>query len=277
MISGPDHFMCDGCSYSPQAFAHDPVYINSTRPLMYFCASLLPIGYIIGLIFTHKTHKDIIDKGQHLADQTVIDFRNYERNEKKQKSVEDTNETEVLNNATSAHGVEEGAPVWSKTRCIIILLICIGLTTLVSETISKVLEHATHQIGLSQRFAGASIVTLVPDIPELINAVRFALDDNIALSFELGYSNGIQIAMIQVPFVVFMSGLVINPSKEKQGEKIFSMIFSNIDIYCILMAVIIITYASNDGRTNYFTGAMFIMFYACMLAGFYFVPDAINY
>ena len=47
---------CGNCQITTPHPTTDPIYLTSTRPLMYFCAMALVLTYIIGLIFTFKTH-----------------------------------------------------------------------------------------------------------------------------------------------------------------------------------------------------------------------------
>lgn len=49
---------CTECSYQ-EATKEGSVYNDLARPLSWFCACLLPIAYIIGCLFTLKTHSCI--------------------------------------------------------------------------------------------------------------------------------------------------------------------------------------------------------------------------
>jgi Ca2+/H+ antiporter len=90
----------------------DPVYVKSIRPLTYglkpsspltflsyLIAGLLPCAYFIGLLFTLKTHADIYNP------------------------VDDGGGTG-----------EHDAPEWSRSVCIVILIISTGLLALVRQS-----------------------------------------------------------------------------------------------------------------------------------------------
>ncbi|KAI3639606.1 hypothetical protein MIR68_002300 [Amoeboaphelidium protococcarum] len=48
---------CSGCTYElPHNPNQDPLYVNKVKPLMYFCAAALPSAYLVGLLFTLRTH-----------------------------------------------------------------------------------------------------------------------------------------------------------------------------------------------------------------------------
>eukprot|EP01103_Thecamoeba_quadrilineata_P018943 TRINITY_DN7485_c0_g1_i1.p1 TRINITY_DN7485_c0_g1~~TRINITY_DN7485_c0_g1_i1.p1 ORF type:complete len:478 (-),score=24.82 TRINITY_DN7485_c0_g1_i1:1-1434(-) len=64
-------FSARECSWQPGNFDEDPIYIHNTRPLMYCCASLLPFGYVAGLIFTFKTHSHLISHPKEECEEAV--------------------------------------------------------------------------------------------------------------------------------------------------------------------------------------------------------------
>ena len=55
---------------------------------------------------------------------------------------------------------------------------------------------------MRKRFAGLTIIAIAPAIVEIVNAVRFALKDDITLSFEIGMAAAVQTAMVQIPALV---------------------------------------------------------------------------
>ncbi|KAK9766049.1 hypothetical protein K7432_005147 [Basidiobolus ranarum] len=55
-IGSESNWACQQCSYNQLHPTRDPFYNNSAKPLMYICAAILPLAYLIGLWFTLKTH-----------------------------------------------------------------------------------------------------------------------------------------------------------------------------------------------------------------------------
>ncbi len=55
---------CAQCEYLEIDLDNDPVYTGGARPLMYAVSVVLPLAYIVGLIFTLKTHSYIFEKKQ---------------------------------------------------------------------------------------------------------------------------------------------------------------------------------------------------------------------
>ncbi|KAI8144801.1 Sodium/calcium exchanger protein-domain-containing protein [Fennellomyces sp. T-0311] len=53
---------CSRCYYDQMNPTIDPVYQNSVKPLMWFCAAILPSAYVIGIVFSLHTHVDMVWK-----------------------------------------------------------------------------------------------------------------------------------------------------------------------------------------------------------------------
>jgi Ca2+:H+ antiporter len=120
----------------------------------------------------------------------------------------------------------------------------------------------------NQEFFGLTFLAIVPSLAEFFNAVRFAAEDNITLSLEIGLVSAVQVALIQMPVLVIMSAIW-------QGEDpatTFTLVFPLMDLICIIFAVIALNYISIDGRCNYFIGSALLIIYVIMVASFYFVP-----
>jgi Ca2+/H+ antiporter len=112
---------------------------------------------------------------------------------------------------------------------------------------------------------------------EYVNAVQFALHNNVALSIEIGSSGAIQIAMIQMPLLVVVSVLIGNQyvsvvgcdrvevevecrwcDGARSGATAFTLIFSLLEVGSVIFAVIIVNYLSIEGRSNYFLGSALV-------------------
>jgi Ca2+:H+ antiporter len=242
IVYGGYSFTCDTCTvnsitmkqecqdcYFGRAIDYDksPVYIHSVRPLMYACAAILPLAYLIGLLFTLKTHSYI--------------FENIESDEKE-------------------------APTWGKLKSAIILGISITLFSIVSEGLVAVLNPAIASLGINQTFAGLTVMALLPSCAEYVNAISFALHNQIALSLEIGTSSAVQISLIMMPILVAFSAAVNHLSSGNS----FILVFPLFSVFAIIMSVIIINYISIEGSTNYFKGSALVIVYLLFAVAFYY-------
>eukprot|EP00051_Salpingoeca_urceolata_P017462 m.237849 g.237849 ORF g.237849 m.237849 type:complete len:857 (+) comp18961_c1_seq1:198-2768(+) len=157
---------CMQCHRQESYFWDDPVYLERTRPLVFGCASLLPVAYIVGLIFTLSTHS-----------------------------------AEIYSESPDAsHGA-----VWSRRLSSVILLVATVLMGAVAESLVDTIQDVISSLGVSEIFIGASVIALIPDIAEVVNGIQFARQNNIALSIEVGSSIAVQVCLIQMPVLVLLS------------------------------------------------------------------------
>jgi Ca2+:H+ antiporter len=122
---------------------------------------------------------------------------------------------------------------------------------------------------MSQRFAGLTIIAIMPNIAEVVNAMIFAYNNNITLAMEIGSVSAIQVSLIQMPFLVMLSYVLFIDD----ASSAFALIFPPLDVFAVFVAVIILAYIVIDGRCNYFEGSALVLVYIVLIAAFYFQPN----
>jgi Ca2+:H+ antiporter len=102
-------------------------------------AAILPVSYLVGLLFTLKTHAHIFSNAA----------------------------------ADEGEGGDDGhdAPPWSKLKAIIILAVSIVLFSLVAEELVKAIEPTLEALNIGQTFAGVTVLALVPSSAEVLHPV----------------------------------------------------------------------------------------------------------
>jgi Ca2+:H+ antiporter len=100
-------------------------------------------------------------------------------------------------------------------------------------------------MGLNQDFVGLTIIAFVPAFTEFVGTsllylslslflsllhtstiacIKFALQDNIALSIEVATSYSVQISLVQMPLLVFFSAF--------SGSD-FKLLFRSLDVFAV--------------------------------------------
>jgi Ca2+:H+ antiporter len=156
----------------------------------YFSAGVLPLAYIIGLLFTFRTHSHIFEDVGTKGGQQKANGSN----------------KKIVNNAEEDD--ESQAPEWSIPFSCIFMLISTLLYALIAENIVHELEDTISALKIHQAFLGLTFIALVPAITQIINAIKFALHDQIALSVQIGSASAIQISLIQIPVLIVMSAII---------------------------------------------------------------------
>eukprot|EP01105_Mastigella_eilhardi_P019358 TRINITY_DN4548_c0_g1_i1.p1 TRINITY_DN4548_c0_g1~~TRINITY_DN4548_c0_g1_i1.p1 ORF type:complete len:629 (+),score=146.14 TRINITY_DN4548_c0_g1_i1:58-1887(+) len=151
---------CQGCKYEEDQDAGS-VYKTKAVPLAYLCAAILPFAYVVGCLFTLKTHSYLYGKEYFEA--------HYPSHE--DEKIEDE------------HG--GSAVTWSRLTSLIVLAVCIVVYTAVADIITESVEPMLSAVGISEDFIGVTFIAIVPNLAEYVNAVQFALQADLDLSLEV--------------------------------------------------------------------------------------------
>ncbi|XP_075711218.1 uncharacterized protein LOC142747990 [Rhinoderma darwinii] len=229
--NGTDKYICQNCQTELMG-QNGTAFYSDIKPLVYTVSILLPAAYVIGLIFTLKTHSHIYDI--HISDCHVP-------------------------------GHHHSAVVhWSRWRAVVIL---IGSTLLMSACADLATEHISpilKETTVSQYFIGVTVLALIPELPEIVNGIQFALLNNLSLSIEIGSCIAVQVCMLQIPILVLFS--VFYPTG-------FTLVFSDLHLWASMFSVILMNYIFMDGKCDYFQGTVLVMVYLILLAMYFFAPS----
>ena len=131
-------------------------------------AVVLAIIYILGLVFSLRTHKDLFDASDEMKS---------------------THEKVTMSVRLAAA----------------ILLLSIVVVSIESEFLVTGIEEAALTIGITQTFIGIVVIAIITNIAEKATAIHFALEDKLDVSIEIGLSSAIQIALFVVPILILIS------------------------------------------------------------------------
>ncbi|PWA18287.1 hypothetical protein CCH79_00017809, partial [Gambusia affinis] len=211
--NGTVPFTCKDCHYE-MVGSFFPAFFGLTkkcfsRPLVYTISILLPASYLIGLIFTLKTHAHIYDI--HVSD---------------------------------GHGGQaHGHPVvhWSRWKALAVLIFATVLMACCADLCTVNIEPILSHSSISQYFIGVSVLAMVPELPEIVNGIQFALQNNISLSLEVGSCIAVQVCMIQIPLLVLFNAFY---------DVGFVLVFSDIHLWASIFSVILVNYIFMDGKVR---------------------------
>ncbi|PIA17629.1 hypothetical protein COEREDRAFT_91701 [Coemansia reversa NRRL 1564] len=210
----------------------------------------------------------------------------------------------------AADGGEHGghdAPNWSKTKSAFILCSCTVIFSLVAEVLVDTVDVVIQGLGIKEKYIGLTLFALVPNVTEFLNAIAFAMQNNIALSIEISNAYTVQVALLQIPILVFFSAFygvpdfVKHPSADglramfahwastpsafrsvsgppeahlptDPSSYVFALLFPRWDLISILFCVFLLTYMLIEGKANYFKGSILCLSYCVWMVGYAFEP-----
>ncbi|XP_038595121.1 cation/H+ exchanger protein 1 isoform X1 [Micropterus salmoides] len=239
-------FICKDCHYD-LSHADPHLILSQIEPLVYTVSVLLPAAYLIGLIFTLKTHSHIYDihisdgQGGHAHGQYV-------------------QEGTSTYHPTAGHHVVH----WSRWRALAVLIGATVLMACCADLSTENIEPMLTHYSISQYFIGVTVLAMVPELPEIVNGIQFALQNNISLSLEVGSCIAVQVCMIQIPLLVLFNAFY---------DVGFVLVFSDIHLWSSIFSVILVNYIFMDGKCDYFQGTALVVVYFILLALYFFAPS----
>jgi Ca2+:H+ antiporter len=96
-----------------------------------------------------------------------------------------------------------------------------------------------------------------------MNAVRFAKNDLMDLSFGIAVGASTQVALFVAPVLVFLGYLIGQP---------MDLHFTFFEIVAIVLAVAIVSRLTSDGQCHWMEGVMLMAVYLMFAIGFFFLP-----
>lgn len=234
-------FQCKHCRYTVKMPDGTDFYHDNVQPIVISVAVLLPVAYVIGLFYSLFTHAQVLD--DHFK------------------------EKQSLGNVTTSQGSghhPQPVVLWGRLKSVVILLVFTVAMAFSAEVAINSLEDIIKGSRITETFIGVTVIAVVPEIPEIINGIQFALKNNINLSLEIGSSIAVQVCLLQIPVLVVIDW--IYPLS-------FSLLFNDIHLWSVILSVIIMNYTFVDGKSDYFQGSMLCIVYLILLIVFFFAPE----
>ncbi|KAJ2717181.1 hypothetical protein H4R19_000125 [Coemansia spiralis] len=201
------------------------------------------------------------------------------------------------------HGGHD-APNWSKSKSAFILCACTVVFSLIAEVLVDTVDVVIQDVGIKEKYIGLTLFALVPNVTEFLNAIAFAIQGNIALSIEISNAYTVQVALLQIPILVFFSAfygvpdfatgpvaaldgvrgtlvrwlsapLAIASERHLPTEPeayVFALLFPRWDLIAILFCVFLLTYMLIEGKANYFKGSILCLSYSVWLVSYAYEP-----
>jgi Ca2+:H+ antiporter len=163
-----------------------------------------------------------------------------------------------------AERAEASATAWSLPRSLIVLAIATALTAIVSEILVHSLDAFAHAVGLSEFFIAAVIVAIVGNAAEHGGAIVIAHAGKMKLASEIAISSSAQVGLLVTPAVVLLSLLFSHH---------LPLTFRWEEMLAMAVAVILTIVMVRDGVSRKREGAILLLAYAGVVAGFLIAGD----
>ena len=152
----------------PALFTHtvDPTLLNTRyEGLSIFVAVVMIIIYILSLIFSFNTHKDIYSNSDE----------------------------------------SNGSAKWSLKKAISILVVSTVLIAVESEFLVNGIEPITQSLGWSEFFVGIILIPIIGNVAEHSTAIIMARKNKMDVALEIAIGSSLQIILFVAPILIFLS------------------------------------------------------------------------
>lgn len=156
-----------------------------------------------------------------------------------------------------------GVGTWSKRKSLLILLGATALVAWMSELLVGAVEHAAHDLGMTNVFIGVILVAIVGNAAEHSTAVMMAAKNHMDLAMNIAIGSSIQIALFVAPLLVFAGYLMGQP---------MDLVFSTFEVVAVAIAVAAVVLIAMDGESNWMEGVNLLAVYVILAIAFYFLP-----
>ncbi|MEW6038489.1 MAG: calcium/proton exchanger [Pseudomonadota bacterium] len=156
-----------------------------------------------------------------------------------------------------------GVGTWSRRKSVLILLVSTVFVAWMSELLVGAVEHAAHDLGMTNVFIGVILVAIVGNAAEHSTAVMMAAKNHMDLAMNIAIGSSIQIALFVAPLLVFAGYLMGQP---------MDLVFSTFEVVAVAIAVAAVVLIASDGESNWMEGVNLLAVYVILAIAFYFLP-----
>ncbi len=182
--------------------------------------------------------------------------------EKNSVAQDDEPENEDSNDAHSNQKEDENSQkqnhIYKNT---VYLLLITATIAFQADILVDSISNMTEQLNISPVFIGIIILPIIANVAENYTAVRMAWLNKIDLSINIAIGSSIQVALMVVPLLIFISHLIGQP---------MNVLFNILEISSIFMSVLAINVVYLQGKSNWFEGVQLIAAYLIIAIAFYF-------
>ncbi len=214
---------------------HDLHLSQDQHAVSLWTSGVLIAIYVLGLLFTLKTHASIFSPQQE-AHQDEADLHDH----------------------------------WSITKSVLVLLASAIGVGFVSELLVGSIEQMAHHMAWSELFIGVILLAIIGNAAEHSTAMLMAHRDDMDTAMSITHQSSLQIALFVTPVLVFVSALL--PWFGVENAQFMDLMFTAMEVVAVMLAAGIVVVLGMDGKSNWFEGALLLGVYAVLAIAFFYLP-----
>ncbi|KAF2838674.1 calcium/proton exchanger [Patellaria atrata CBS 101060] len=166
-------------------------------------------------------------------------------------------------------GVEKDEEKEEPNLTVIGALITLLVSTVLVALCADFMVDGIHSVtgeggGISETFVGLILIPIVGNAAEHATAVTVAIKDKMDLAIGVAVGSSMQIALLVLPFTVILGWIM--------GTECMSLYFDGFQIAVLFVAVLLVNYLIQDGKSHWLEGVLLIATYIIIAIAAYFYP-----
>jgi Ca2+:H+ antiporter len=198
--------------------------------------------YVLGLVFTLKTHAHIFSIKPAVSDE-------------------------------EPGGISSVHPFWSIRKSVVMLCIASIAVAVASELLTGTVEQMAHALHWNDIFVGIIVIAIVGNASEHSTAIYLARRNDMETAMTITYQSSLQIALFATPVMVLFGSLL--PLATTNSNRM-DLIFSPMEVAAVLLCIGMVIVLGINGETNWFEGVLLLAVYAILAITFFYMPIAHN-
>ncbi|KAI3437166.1 Vacuolar cation/proton exchanger [Psidium guajava] len=163
--------------------------------------------------------------------------------------------------------VEEEAPEITQWEAIGWLAVLTLWVSVLSGYLVDTIEGASDSLNIPVAFISVILLPIVGNAAEHASAIMFAVKDKLDITLAVAIGSSTQISMFMIPFCVVVGWLMGKP---------MDLNFQLFETATLFIAVLVVTFMLQEGKSNYLKGLMLILCYVIVAASFFVHVDPSN-
>ncbi|KAK0188957.1 Sodium/calcium exchanger protein-domain-containing protein [Armillaria mellea] len=199
-----------------------------------------------------------LKRGSLPAQCSRVDEKDEERKQRDRQRRQDP-EVAVVARGDTGSEKELETPEMNLTVAISVLIAATGLTYLTAEALTDSLEGIGQTGSVSTEWLGLILLAMWH-----VTAVFVAYRNKIDLALAVSVGSCIQISLFVIPLLVLIGWIANKP---------LSLLFDPLEVVTLFLSVLLVRFATEDGRTHYMSGILLFGTYVLIAFSFWFYPQ----
>ncbi|KAI0888025.1 Calcium/proton exchanger [Annulohypoxylon maeteangense] len=217
-------------------------------------AIILLFLYVLYLFFQLRTHHKLFS-----AESGVIESESTQ------------NESQLPAEASAANvrpavqdSCEEEEVHMSPYSAAAVLIVTTVLVSICADYLVESIDALVERAQISRSFIGLILIPIVGNAAEHVTAVVVAVKNKMDLAMGVAIGSSIQIALFVTPFLVVLGWVM---------DREMDLHFETFETVSFALAVLVVIYTVQDGKSNYLEGAMLMALYIIIALAFFVTPS----